>query len=226
MSRKKHFTEDDRKKAQREATSRYRAKNPIANRKDAPISAERQRILNERAREWRAKNPKKSVTSVLKWQAKNPDRVKKTNERYRASHRVDAAKASAEWRENNRERFLEMVKRCSRRHYEENRNRLREEHKSWKLANRDAVKEISARRRAAIKYNGGTLSRGIVTRLFNCQGGICVYCDITLVNGFHLDHKTPLSRGGFNSDENVQLLCASCNLRKHTKTHDEFMVAA
>ncbi|WP_416246699.1 HNH endonuclease signature motif containing protein [Candidatus Poriferisodalis multihospitum] len=31
---------------------------------------------------------------------------------------------------------------------------------------------------------------------------------------FHLDHVTPRSKGGLDSDENLQLLCAACNSRK------------
>jgi 5-methylcytosine-specific restriction endonuclease McrA len=33
----------------------------------------------------------------------------------------------------------------------------------------------------------------------------------------------PLSRGGTNDISNIVLACANCNLKKHTKTHAEFI---
>jgi len=38
----------------------------------------------------------------------------------------------------------------------------------------------------------------------------------------HLEHKTPLSRGGTNAIENLDIACQHCNNTKHTKTEAEF----
>lgn len=38
----------------------------------------------------------------------------------------------------------------------------------------------------------------------------------------HLEHKTPISRGGSNEYENLAVACQACNCRKHTKTVEEF----
>ena len=49
-------------------------------------------------------------------------------------------------------------------------------------------------------------------------GGKCPNCKAKLaLTGHHLDHITPLSRGGLNVDGNVQLLCPPCNLTKAAK---------
>lgn len=37
-----------------------------------------------------------------------------------------------------------------------------------------------------------------------------------------LDHVIPISRGGMNIDDNVQLLCPTCNLSKGAKTMEEW----
>lgn len=38
----------------------------------------------------------------------------------------------------------------------------------------------------------------------------------------HLEHKTPLSRGGTNIKTNLAIACQKCNCRKHTKTEEEY----
>jgi hypothetical protein len=38
----------------------------------------------------------------------------------------------------------------------------------------------------------------------------------------HLEHKTPLSRGGDNSYINLGIACAKCNMKKHNKTETEY----
>lgn len=56
------------------------------------------------------------------------------------------------------------------------------------------------------------------------QGNECVYCTSTLApTNSHLDHKTPLSRGGTDHGNNLQALCARCNSEKHSKTHEEYV---
>lgn len=45
--------------------------------------------------------------------------------------------------------------------------------------------------------------------------GQCVVCGAT--TGLHFDHDLPLSLGGGNQVENIQLLCKDCNLKKGNK---------
>lgn len=53
---------------------------------------------------------------------------------------------------------------------------------------------------------------------------ICLYCEKRIpVGESHLEHKRPISRGGTNDRGNLALSCASCNLRKGRKTHEEFV---
>jgi len=60
-------------------------------------------------------------------------------------------------------------------------------------------------------------------KLSQKQAGRCMYCGrkpgLDLMD---IDHKNPLSRGGSNSERNLQILCRSCNGRKGSKTDREF----
>jgi len=59
---------------------------------------------------------------------------------------------------------------------------------------------------------------------YNQQSNRCTYCRVDLDDTpVHLDHMTPLSRGGEHVLDNLQYLCADCNRRKGDKTHDEFL---
>lgn len=67
----------------------------------------------------------------------------------------------------------------------------------------------------------GTLSSNIRRSLFIQQDGKCNGCSNELIES-HIDHIVPLSRGGLNIDDNVQLLCPACNLSKGSKTMEEW----
>jgi 5-methylcytosine-specific restriction endonuclease McrA len=55
-------------------------------------------------------------------------------------------------------------------------------------------------------------------------GWRCWYCGIKLsVDGGHLDHITPKSRGGTDKDDNFAIACEFCNYAKHDHSLDVFM---
>lgn len=55
------------------------------------------------------------------------------------------------------------------------------------------------------------------------QKHTCVYCGAKIsLDSSDLDHKTPLSRGGTDHEENLQALCKKCNKEKHSKTDSEY----
>jgi 5-methylcytosine-specific restriction endonuclease McrA len=68
----------------------------------------------------------------------------------------------------------------------------------------------------------GKLSQDIEMRLFAAQNGLCVCCGCNLGNNYHVDHIMPLALGGTNTDDNVQLLRAECNMRKAAKHPDKW----
>lgn len=91
----------------------------------------------------------------------------------------------------------------------------------------NAISDYAARARAhrercmTIEVEG-FYTWGDLKRLMHEQDGRCAYCGIGIEHEYHVEHKTPLSRGGDNSANNIQLTCPTCNLRKHVKTDEEF----
>jgi hypothetical protein len=55
---------------------------------------------------------------------------------------------------------------------------------------------------------------------------ICYYCNRTLTSQdmVTVDHKTPLSRGGLTTEENLVIACCECNSEKDNMTEEEYKV--
>ena len=64
-----------------------------------------------------------------------------------------------------------------------------------------------------------------IQRMICNQGGRCAYCNELLLGKYHIDHKTPVSKGGTNALDNLHLTCPRCNLKKSDLTHEEFLVS-
>lgn len=79
----------------------------------------------------------------------------------------------------------------------------------------------------ANRRNAGYISNSLVRRIEQAnikKYGIltCEYCKIPVGDKYHLEHKTPISRGGRSKRVNLCIACPQCNLSKGTLTADEF----
>ena len=158
-------------------------------------------------KEWKRKHNKeyypidkeKDKARSKKWRKKNPDKVKETNAK---RYLVDPIK-------------------------------YRTQVKQWAHKNPGRRRAISIRyahnRRARIEGNGGSYTTDELNALMVSQGYSCFYCDKpffhnTLDTKVHIDHMTPISRGGSNDISNIALSCPHCNLSKNARTAEEFML--
>ncbi len=62
-------------------------------------------------------------------------------------------------------------------------------------------------------YKRKKIPQAIMSTVWQRCGGACVECGRT--HALEFDHIIPLSKGGSNSDKNLQILCRECNLKKH-----------
>lgn len=98
---------------------------------------------------------------------------------------------------------------------QERRNEATARRSEWQKNNPDGVRAQRARRRAAKCLAGGSHTRKQIEQLLLDQSCRCANCEADLhVVKRHLDHWMPLALGGSNGIENLQWLCATCNIRK------------
>ena len=88
----------------------------------------------------------------------------------------------------------------------------------WRRRRPDKVSAYALRRNASKRAGGGQVSTDEWQAMLDRFSGRCAKCGSS--ENIHMDHVVPLSRGGAHSIDNVQPLCQTCNLRKHTKTED------
>ena len=160
-----------------------------------------------------------SNATSLAWRTKNSDRVAKNKRAYQQTNREALAKKSTQWRTENPKRFLQQIAEWRA----ANPEKIKAANAKYRLNNSEARKAHHQNRRARKKLAGGKLSSGLVKNLFELQNGKCVCCEQPLGKGYHLDHIMPLALGGLNTDDNMQLLKARCNMEKKAKHPVDFM---
>ena len=171
------------------------------------------------AMEWKSKNRELCRELYARWVAANPEKIKAKNKSRYEKNKEAECKAAAAWRAANPERVREYGAEWR----EGNRDIARKNSAQWRAENPDAVKAHHQNRRAMKKMAGGKLSAGLAKQLLKLQKGKCACCGMPLGVGFHMDHVMPLALGGSNTDDNMQLLRATCNLQKHDKHPVDFM---
>jgi 5-methylcytosine-specific restriction endonuclease McrA len=106
-----------------------------------------------------------------------------------------------------------------------NRDRDAAARRAWRIANSDKVNAATARYRTRKHGNGGSHTAQDVADILSAQGGKCVYCCIAITpKNKSVDHIVPVKRGGSNDPYNLQVLCGSCNSRKHAKDPIAFLL--
>lgn len=149
----------------------------------------------------------------------NKEAINKKRALYSAEHKKAIGEKSRAWVAANKERAAVTGEKWREKHRGEAVDRVRE----WRAANPEAVKIHASNRRARKIGNDGILSKGISEKLFGLQKGTCPCCAQPLGDDYHLDHIVPLALGGPNTDDNMQLLRAKCNLKKNAKHPVDFM---
>lgn len=149
------------------------------------------------SREWRDKHPGHGER-FKEYKRANPDKVKRWTKTYSENNREMLAAKNHSW-------------------YEKNREYAKRKAQEWRAANPEKVRVGLKDQRGRRLSAEGKFTVGDVRRLYEEQNGRCPACDADLSRGYHVDHVMPLSRGGTNWPDNLQLLCCPCNQAKGSK---------
>lgn len=188
---------------------------------------------------WRAANKDRVKATTAAWKEANREKVKSAHAAWRSANPEKCRGYAVARYEANKEKVLAANAAWQK----ANPDKVRAYKAAWVKANYEKVKEKTrareaanperARNRARIKAhnyrarkreNGGELSTRLAERLFALQKGKCACgCKQPLGDDYHLDHILPLALGGTNTDDNIQLLRATCNKRKSAKHPIDFM---
>jgi hypothetical protein len=143
------------------------------------------------------------------WKDAHRDQVRAEG---RAYSRANRDKANA-WKVTNRDKVNAAEREARLRDPEAYKSRINKylATDKGKYGQRARTQNYQASRRGA----DGSHTREEIWALYDAQNGECVYCRVSLKNGYHADHIQPVSKGGSNWITNIQLTCASCNVRKH-----------
>lgn len=109
----------------------------------------------------------------------------------------------------------------------ENPEKYKESNRQWREQNPETVRAMTAagaaNRRASEQASGGLVSTEDIARMVDAQQGKCYYCLAPFGNDYHVDHLTPVSRGGSSDASNLACTCQKCNLQKNSKTVREYI---
>ncbi len=161
--------------------------------------------------------------------AKNAEKVKATVNLYRLSNLEVIAERKAQYYQANKEAIINRLSKKNadnpsiRAAYRaKNKASISSYMEVWQRSNplKRRANESMRRSRTIGKY-----SQDAVERLLSMQAGKCPVCKNKLNDVYDVDHVIPLSKGGLNCDSNIQLLCPTCNRKKHAKDPVAFMQA-
>lgn len=116
-----------------------------------------------------------------------------------------------EWRNNNREQFRETA----RSDYWRNHSARLESARRWAKQNPLKRKLTESRRRLRKIGNGGYHTIDDIVMILDEQGWKCVCGEPLDLTNSTVDHVVPVSKGGSNDPDNIQMLCGPCNSQKN-----------
>ncbi len=147
----------------------------------------------KKCKKWRLNHPDKYIAMRKKYRLNNIEKIKEEKKLYRLKYP----------------------------------DRIREQTKRYRIKHKEKLKLSSKiykyRKRCAGKLNLKTILSTYENNIKQYGILTCYLCLLPIQkNKDHLEHKTPLSRGGTNAKENLDIACQRCNCSKGNKTEEEY----
>jgi 5-methylcytosine-specific restriction endonuclease McrA len=167
------------------------------------------------------------------WYYKNHERAKRTQREYYLRNKKARIKRQKEyqkktnrlklWRDENSER----LKMYQKEYRMKNKSLMHSSHKAW--AQSEKGKQWIRSRNQNRRSKSKDLTRAIIQLVYESNIKLfgrltCYLCEKPIeFRKSHLEHKTPISRGGGNNFDNLGVACGFCNISKHNQTVEEFL---
>jgi len=139
-------------------------------------------------------------------------RCKRCIKIYRAENKENISEYLKQYREANKEKIAEYQKQ----YREANKDNLTEYNKRYLKANKEKIYKI--RKQHYAKWRAAKLNQTPEYSNLSLIHKIYENCP----DGYHVDHMTPLSKGGLHHESNLCYLPASVNTSKGGKRIEEF----
>jgi len=197
--------------------------------------------IAEQYKQYRKDNKDIVAEGKRQYRKDNKDTIAKQNKQYYEDNKGTLLERHRQYYEDNKDVIVEYSKQYrkdnkdtiaewKRQYYKDNKGTIVERTKQYfkSPSGRKVIKVRSQNRRARKKKAEGKITKIVIQQIEENNilkyGELtCVYCGALVSNGYHLDHKKPLARGGSNTVENLAIACPTCNLRKNAKTDEEFL---
>ena len=156
------------------------------------------------------KMAKKRSDKCPKLAAAKAKHYRKEKEKYKAYSVLYVAKSKEEKTEYDAKR------------YEENREAVGLKVVKWRIENPVMLKAQRTNRKARVRGAAGSHTHEDILRMIILQKHKCPYCLCSIKEEHHVDHIIPVSKGGSNNPENIQILCPTCNMKKSNKMPEQW----
>jgi 5-methylcytosine-specific restriction endonuclease McrA len=143
------------------------------------------------------------------YESQRPKRLRLYNKNYK---RPDPS-----YLKSYQQRHKERIREVSQARYLKTKERRKAKMREWKKRNPHKEAEYRHARRARLKNALGRFVKAEIMKMLAHQKNRCAACFKSIEKLYHIDHIMPLSRGGSNFIDNIQLLCPSCNCSKQDK---------
>ena len=171
-------------------------------------------------KEYRKNNKERIRESKKVYAERNKVRLKEYFKEYYKNNRCKIMKSTKEYQENNKEKVREYKKEYRNR--DKTKNMMKEYLKEYKKNNKDKMIFYSSQRRALRAGNGGSYTQEQRTEMLEYFNYKCAYTGKCIENNLHVDHITPVTKGGSNYIYNLVPATPSANMSKGNKDMEEW----